>query len=420
MNVPTSGGPAVLNYTGTSTTAGTCGPSACLTGVTVGSGSGTVTAAGSVTQVNPDVSTFTGSGILELATTTGFSAPGQVTVATSNGTAALTFTGTSTAAATCGAAGTVACLTGVTDASGSGIASPGGSVGQTILQNVPGVAAFTSLSAGASGINVTSLNGSQNLPALSLPTACPGTGATGVTNCFATSGTLVLQTSTGQATVSYTGVSGLSFTGVSYVSGSGTLTGGNQVWQQSQWAIKGAHTVNGVSVSGYNWSVPASNQSSFSVNWDGSSCQDTTGNPGGATSGTGGVVCGTDNQEQAGVDGVYIYLQYELVVTAPGTVTLPGLPAIGAVANNPCNGTPLLTGNCQSSATFSTLATSAPGISFTAVDASAPAATLSTPSQGALYAFGQSVNAAYACSEPPEASPSRPARGWRTPGRRIN
>ena len=43
VNVPTSAGGAVLNYTGTSTTAGTCGPAACLTGVTVASGSGSVT-----------------------------------------------------------------------------------------------------------------------------------------------------------------------------------------------------------------------------------------------------------------------------------------------------------------------------------------------------------------------------------------
>ena len=398
VNVPTSGGPAVLSYTNTSTTAGTCGTSACLTGVTVTSGSGTVSA-GAVTQVNPDVSTFTGSGVLELASTSGFSAPGSVTVATSNGTAHLTFTGTSTTAATCGASGTVACLTGVSDASGSGVASPGGTVSQTVLQNVSDVAAYSSLAAGATGIDVTTLNGTQSLPALSLPTACPGTGATGVTNCFATSGTLILQTSTGNATVSYTGVSGTSFTGVSYVSGSGTLTGGNQIWQQSQWGIKGATTVNGVSVSGYNWSVPASNESSFSVGWNGSSCQDSTGNPGGVTSGTGGDVCGTNNQEQGGIDGVYIYVQYELVVTSPGSITIPGLGVIGAVANNPCNGTPLLSGNCLSSATFSTNATSAPGISFTSVDASPPTATLSTPSQGALYAFGQTVNANYSCAE---------------------
>ncbi len=126
VTIPTSGGGATLNYTGTSTTAGTCGPADCLTGVTVASGSGTVTAAGAVAQVNPNVNTYTGSGILELASTTGFSAPGSVTVATTNGPASLTFTGTSTTAATCGAAGTVACLTGVTDNGNTGSATPGG------------------------------------------------------------------------------------------------------------------------------------------------------------------------------------------------------------------------------------------------------------------------------------------------------
>ncbi len=400
VNVATSGGTAVLNYTGTSTTTGTCGPSACLTGVTVASGTGTVTA-GSVTQVNPNVSTYTGSGILELASTSGFTAPGSVTVATSGGAATLTFTGTSTTAATCGAAGTVACLTGVTDASAtSGVATPGGTVGQTVLQNVGDLAAYGNLAAGANGINVSSLNGTQSLPALTLSTSCPGAGAAGGVNCFATSGTLLLQTSTGTATVSYTGVSGTSFTGVSFVSGSGTLTGGNQLWQQDQWGIKGATTVNGQSVSGYNWSVNANNQSSFSMNWNGSSCQNSAGSPGGATSGVGGVVCGSDTQEQLGVDGVYIYVQYELVVTAPGAITLGGLPAMSSLANNPCNGTPDLDGNCQSSATFTNTASAAPSISFTAVDASPPVATLSTPSQGALYSFGQAVNASYGCSDP--------------------
>ena len=256
VNVATSGGTAVLNYTGTSTTAGTCGPSACLTGVSVFSGSGNVTALGPVTQVNPNVGTYTGSGILELASTSGFSAPGAVTVATTGGSATLTFTGTSTTAATCGAAGTVACLTGVSDASAtSGVATPGGTASQTVLQNVPDLDAFTNLAAGANGVNVSSLNGTQSLPVLTLNTTCPGAGAAGGTGCFAAPGTLILQTSTGTATVSYAGITGTSFTGVSLVSGSGTLTGGNQVWQQVPWSIKGATQVNGQSVSGYNWSV---------------------------------------------------------------------------------------------------------------------------------------------------------------------
>ncbi|MGO8871989.1 MAG: beta strand repeat-containing protein, partial [Acidimicrobiales bacterium] len=208
VNVATSGGTAVLNYTGTSTTTGTCGPSACLTGVTVASGTGTVTASGSVTQVNPNVSTYTGGGILELASTSGFTAPGSVTVATTGGSATLTFTGTSTTAATCGAAGTVACLTGVNDASGtSGVANPTGSVGQTILENVDDLAAYGNTAAGANGINVSSLTGTQSLPALVLTTTCPAVGAAAnpPADCFAGSGTLILQTSTGTATVHYTG-----------------------------------------------------------------------------------------------------------------------------------------------------------------------------------------------------------------------
>ena len=169
---------------------------------------------------------------------------------------------------------------------------------------------------------------------------------------------------------------------------------------RAQWAIKGATNVNGQSVSGYNWSVNAANQSSFSVAGTAARVRTDSGSPGGATSGAGGVVCGSNNQEQVGVDGVYIYLQYQLVVTAREPSHSPVLPAIGAVANNPCNGTPDLMAHASLRQRSTRNATTAPGISFTAVDASSPTATLSTPTQGALYAFGQSVNAAYSCSEP--------------------
>ena len=112
----TSAGTDTVAYTGTSTTAGTCGVTDCLTGISIVSGNatdtltaaGTVARATSLTQLN---------GILPVASVNGLrnSGTNQVTIPTSGGGATLNYTGTSTTAGTCGPAD---CLTGVTVAVG--------------------------------------------------------------------------------------------------------------------------------------------------------------------------------------------------------------------------------------------------------------------------------------------------------------
>jgi len=122
VNVTTTAGTATLQYTGTSTTAGTCGTTPCLTGVTLISGSGTIAKTNSVFQTP-----FAGTGILPAATVTGFTGTGSLNVTLSGGPAVVAYTGTSTTAATCGA---TACFTGVTLTSGSGTAATGAAISQ--------------------------------------------------------------------------------------------------------------------------------------------------------------------------------------------------------------------------------------------------------------------------------------------------
>jgi dehydratase len=84
----------------------------------------------------------------------------------------------------------------------------------------------------------------------------------------------------------------------------------------------------------------------------------------------------------AGTDGIYLDLSYTLKVTAPGTLTLGGFPAITAVG-------------------LSTVpVTVPPGVSFTGVDPNPPTITITTPVDGGRYTYGQSVAAAYTCADP--------------------
>src|SRR6185312_14210509 len=91
-------------------------------------------------------------------------------------------------------------------------------------------------------------------------------------------GNLQVLTNNGVQKLSYTGISGTSFTGVSVLNGgSGIMNTGGAVAQPINWTIIGASKVNGTTVSGYNWSVPATNASSINVTWDDSSCQSSAG-----------------------------------------------------------------------------------------------------------------------------------------------
>ena len=126
--------------------------------------------------------------------------------------------------------------------------------------------------------------------------------------------------------LTYSGISGTSFTGVQVQNGgSGIIDTDGPVGQPINWQIMGASNVNGTAVSGYNWSVPANNQTSFNVTWDDSSCLNAAG--AGQTNESSGAnvsACTADPQEVFGMDGAYMYVQYTVTVTNPGTVTVPG------------------------------------------------------------------------------------------------
>ncbi|MFZ0251530.1 MAG: IPT/TIG domain-containing protein [Acidimicrobiales bacterium] len=397
--VATSAGTDTLAYTATAATAAICGTtSGCLEGVTqiTGTATDTVTTGGTVARANglTDLNA-----VLPVAATANFTSPGLVTVAGSSGTIIASYTGTSTTAATCGT--TAGCLTGVTFQNGAtGTISAGGAIAEpaagTDLMN------FATVAAASNGVNVNSFQGSGTLSVNTLNTACPAAGTSG-TPCFTAPGTLNVWTTNGVQSLTYTGISGTSFTGVQVQNGgSGLINTDGPVTQPINWKIMGASNVNGVAVSGYNWSVPATNQTSFNVTWDDSSCENASG--AGQTNESSGAnvsACTADPQEVFGMDGAYMYVQYTVTVTNPGTVTVPGISAgITSTVNNQANDGSLDTGTNWAAGPFVNSAVAAPGISFSAVDPNPPGDTLTTPVQGALYSFGQAVNANYSCSEP--------------------
>jgi IPT/TIG domain len=454
ITAATSNGTATFTYTGIGTTAAVCGTTGCFTGVTTqGGATGTLTPAGGINRLN-DITTYTGAGVLPVAAVTGFTSSGSVTAATSNGPANFTYTGTGTTTAVCGAA---ACFTGVTTQGGAtGTLTAGGAVTQaatvvTSLSNgtlsvaastnfaAPGLVsvatsggtAYVSFSGtgtgtltgatyegGAGGTitgggAVTQANGlTQNLDAfgrVALTTnnvdisTLTGSGSIDLVSATATPwtapGNVEVNTSNGVQTLSFTGISGNTLTGVSDANGgTGIIYGGALAGQAAPTSTYGASSVNGATVSGYNWSVPANNQSTVNVTWDDSSCVNPAGQPNPSYTSTSGLPC--NNQEQFGMDGTYVYLQYELTVTSSGTITIPGLPATNSTTNNNQYTSSVDSGTIWGSNPFITTATAAPGISWTAVDPVPPVATLNAPIQGAVYANGQVVNAAYSCSEP--------------------
>ena len=397
--VVTSAGTDTLAYTATAATAAICGTtSGCLEGVTQVTGAATDTVAQGA-AVNRANGLGDLNGILPVAATTNFTSPGLVTVVGSAGTVVLAYTGTSTTAATCGT--TAGCLTGVTVSNGAtGTVSAGAAIAEpaagTDLMN------FATVAAASNGVNVNSFQGGGTLSVNSLNTTCPAAGTSG-TPCFTAPGTLNVWTTNGIQSLTYTGISGTSFTGVQVQNGgSGNIYTDGPIGQPINWAIKGASNVNGTAVSGYNWSVPATNQTSFNVTWDDSSCLSASGT--GQTNESSGAnvsACTINPQEVFGMDGAYMYVQYTVKVTNPGTVTVPGISAgITSTVTNQANDGSLDTGTNWAAGPFVNSAIAAPGISFTAVDASPPVATLNAPVQGALYSFGQVVDASYSCAEP--------------------
>ena len=272
--------------------------------------------------------------------------------------------------------------------------------------------AWTTHSGGA--VAVTSLTGSSDL-AVASTTTDPFT---------STGGNLQATTTTGVAALTYTGISGNTFTGVKYVSGAkGQIDKGASVAEPTVTAIHGAVKVDGQAVTGWTWAVTATGKTSLPVQWNGSSCQNNTGTPhpaGTKTKSRTYTSCLTPGSpEKYGIDGAYIYVAFTARVVSAGSVTVPGIGAIGSsVKTNNTSitgfGTLLSSQYSSGSTLFSTLPTSAPGISFTAVDPAGPTAMLSTPSQGAVYSYGKTVKAQYNCSDPTSGVTIKSCKGVET------
>ena len=409
LTITTATGPVSATYTGTSTTAGTCGSAACFTGVTVtGGGTGKLSAGGAIHQTDPSVTTFAGSGLIHATSTSGFTATGTITVATSTGTAVVTYTSLGTTTATCGSA---ACFKGVTKSSGTGIVSLGGAITQALptVSTYTGSGTLTVASAtgftspglvkiattagtafasytGASGTTITGLttqggahgnvspsgavtevgpgsNGYQAITTLAaasnnttVATFVAGGGTLNITSATATpfsttGGTLAVVTSSGDVTLTYTGVSGNSLTGVEATAGAtGKLYTGAIVAQATATHIAGAYKVAGTTVTtGYSWHVPANKLSSFNMLIDDSSCENKTGLP--TTPVKTPAACPTNANEKTGIDGVYVFVQYTLLVTSTGPITMPGMVAVPTAAHASCTTGSFDIGTCWGSGT---------------------------------------------------------------------
>lgn len=141
---------------------------------------------------NVNVSTFTGTGTLNVASAVSFPTSGTLTVATSTGLSTITYTGT-----------TATTFTGCRTTSGSGVLSTGGA----LFVN----ASASTIASGSNNVSVNILTGTGVLSVASTAT-------------FPSSGTLTVATSTGLATITYTGITSSTFTGCNTTSGTGTLT----------------------------------------------------------------------------------------------------------------------------------------------------------------------------------------------------
>ncbi len=160
-----------------------------------------------------------------------------------------------------------------------------------------------------------------------------------------------------------TGASGLG----SPADGTGGLNGAGACTDPSctgHTPVPGVVSVNGTSESGTGWTYPATAASSLVVGWN------------------------DDSGSSAGTDGAYLDLRYTVKVLTPGTVTLPGFPTLTGV---PASGGVLTT---------TAVPPPAPPVSFTVVDPLPPSVTLTAPTDGAGYHFGQVLDSAYTCSDP--------------------
>ncbi len=181
-------------------------------------------------------------------------------------------------------------------------------------------------------------------------TATPSAGPLVTWTLPAPTGTVI----EGQVTSSTTGL-------LSPTAGQGSLLGAGACTDSTcttHSTPNGLELINGQGYSGNPYVVPASGVTSLTTVWNESS------NP------------------TVGTDGIYLYLSYTLKVTAPGTLTLGGFPAITAVG-------------------LSTVPVTIPAssLSFTGIDPTPPTISITSPVDGGRYNYGQSVAAAYTCSD---------------------
>jgi len=102
------------------------------------------------------------------------------------------------------------------------------------------------------------------------------------------------------------------------------------------------------------------------------------------------IVVSWDDQSSPGWlddgDGIIMRARYTAKVTAAGTVTVPGFPAMSgwdsSIPAGPMSTDPI----------------PAPGISFNATAGGAPSISIVSPSHGDVFSVGQVVNASYSCS----------------------
>ena len=141
---------------------------------------------------------------------------------------------------------------------------------------------------------------------------------------------------------------------LSPAAGQGTLIGSGQLPPAA-----GITFVNGLAQTGTGWTYDAVNQPSLAMSW--------------AELPASGV----------GTGGIYLDVSYTVKVVTPGTVTVPGFP--------------ILTGSGD--LTTTPVADPNPPVSFYVIDPTPPSASITSPVNGAVYSFGQVVDAGYSCAD---------------------
>ena len=136
--------------------------------------------------------------------------------------------------------------------------------------------------------------------------------------------------------------------------GQGTLMGAGELAPDG-----GVLFVNGVAESGTGWTYDAIDASSLNMTW------------------------AEDPAPDIGTAGLYLDVSYTVKVMSPGTVTLPGFPALTS----------------STGLTTAPVGTPSPPVSFNVVDPTPPSVSITSPADGGVYSYGQVVDAAYSCGD---------------------